>query len=148
MKIYFIVTIALFLSACNNSEPIVKKIKEKQTSIKAVKVLKNNSNRPLWISNPDLDGNIGSVGVVSKMSNKKKQKYIAKKIAIADLQERKRVLISSKVNEKTKIKNGEKSLEMSSEIEQTSSQFNADKIIQKGEFSGKNNYYVWMVIQK
>lgn len=95
---------------------------------------------PKWINNPDMGGNIGSVGIVKEMKNKRKRNYIAKKLAIASLQERKRVMMESSV-EKT-------DSELVSNIKQTSSHFNDYEIIQKAEYSDGENYYVWVVIKK
>lgn len=98
------------------------------------------SEAPKWINNPDLDGYIGSVGIVKEMKNKKKRNYIAKKLAIASLQERKRVLMESSVEKKDS--------ELVSTIKQSSSHFNDYEIIQKDDYSDGENYYVWVVIKK
>ena len=141
MKKSFIllVVIAVSFVGCGSSSKSVA-VKKVQTK----KVAKPKNTKPKWIENPDLDGNIGAVGIVKLMENKKKQLYIAKKLATASLQERKRVEIDSQM----KLSSGKNGDESSSVIKQTSSHYNAYDIIQKGEFSDKENYYIWMVVKK
>jgi len=98
------------------------------------------SELPKWVNNPDMGNNFGSVGIVKEMKNKRKQNYIAKKLAIASLQERKRVLMESKIETKDS--------ELVSNIKQSSSHFNDFEIVQKADFSDGENYYVWVVIKK
>ena len=138
LSILFLACGILF-SGCGSLdvEPKVEKVKSKNIE---PKVIVQDSNIPKWINNPDIDGYIGAVGIVKKMKNKKKQKYIAKKLAIASLQEQKRVMFESKITKRDS--------ELIQEIKQTSSHYNSYDIIQKAEFSDEENYYVWMVIKK
>ena len=98
------------------------------------------SQMPAWVNNPDLEGNIGSVGIVKEMKNKRKQHYIAKKLAIASLQERKRVIMESSVEKNDK--------EFISKIKQSSSHFNNYEVVEKAKYSDGENYYVWVVIKR
>ena len=98
------------------------------------------SEAPKWINNPDQGGNFGAVGIVKEMKNKKKRDYIAKKLAIASLQERKRVLMESSVEKRDS--------ELVSSIKQSSSHFNDYELVKKAEYSDGENYYVWVVIKK
>lgn len=140
--------VGIIFSGCGSQKveapkkQVVKKAKVKQENIVVSKT-------PKWIANPDIDGNLGAVGVVKLMKNKKKQKYIAKKLATAELQERKRVMMSSTVDKTDKVKNnGALNSELTQTIKQTSSHFNSDVIIQKAEYSDDESYYVWMVVKQ
>ena len=124
----------IIFSGCGSSKPeVTKKVEVKEQKIQDSKI-------PKWINNPDIDGYVGAVGIVKKMKNKKKQKYIAKKLAVASLQERKRVMFESKINKRDS--------KLVQEIKQTSSHYNSDNIIVKDEYSDDESYYVWMVIQQ
>jgi hypothetical protein len=114
-----------------------EKISTKKTK-KTQKVL------PKWIDNPDLDGNIGAVGIVKVIQNKKKQKYIARKLAIASLMERKNVSVSNEYTSTTR-KNKKDSTE---KIEEKSDGFMVDEFIVKDEYTDGKNYYIWVVIKK
>ena len=149
MKKFYIVLLAIstFFTGCGSPAPEVKKQVEKQTPVK--KYTQKTSSIPAWVHNPDMDGYTGSVGIVKLMKNKKKQNYIAKKLAVAELQERKRVMISSSVNNKKKVKNGKiVESESTHTLKQTSSHFNSDVIVQKAEYSDDESYYVWMVVKQ
>lgn len=98
------------------------------------------SEAPKWINNPDMDDNFGSIGIVKDMKNKRKRNYIAKKLAVASLQERKRVMMESSVEKKDS--------ELVSSIKQSSSHFNDYDVEQKADYSDGENYYVWVVIKK
>lgn len=98
------------------------------------------SEPPKWINNPDMDNNFGAVGIVKEMKNKRKRNYIAKKLAIASLQERKRVLMESKVEQTDS--------DTIATIKQSSSHFNDFEVVQKAEYSDGENYYVWVVVKK
>ncbi|MCW8838145.1 MAG: hypothetical protein OQK11_05550 [Thiovulaceae bacterium] len=98
------------------------------------------SEAPEWINNPDMGGNVGSVGIVKVMKNKRKQNYIAKKLDVASLQERKRVMMESSIEKKDS--------ELISSIKQSSSHFNDYEVVQKAEYSDGENYYVWVVIKR
>jgi len=148
-KFYVIfVVVGMMLSGCGSQEvqapkkaKVIKKEVKKQT-LPASKT-------PAWIANPDLNGNLGAVGVVKLMKNKKKQRYIAKKLAVGELQERKRVMMSSSVDTKEVVKNGKVvESDLTHTIKQTSSHINSDIIIKKAEYSDGENYYVWMVVQQ
>ncbi len=154
MKKFYTITLAatLLLSACGTQTPQNPKKQEAQktkaTTVKKASKSIQQSTMPKWIANPDTDGHTGAVGVVKLMKNKKKQNYIAKKLAIAELQERKRVMMSSKVDTKEVVKNGKVvNSELTQTTKQTSSHFNSDVIVQKAEYSDGKNYYVWMVIE-
>ncbi len=152
MKSIYIISFAitLFFSACGSSQPEPKVTKPEPKIVKAKPKMKeeiiNSSTLPKWIDNPDMDSNVGAVGIVELMKNKKKQRYIAEKLATASLQERKRVMIESSIsNQEGNTKESTKSL---STIKQTSSHYNAYDIIVKDEYSSDTNYYIWMVIKK
>lgn len=139
------------LSGCGSSD--VKPAKKEQVKVFKEEVKKlsvvQDSLVPKWVANPDTGGNIGAVGVVKLMKNKKKQEYIAKKLAIAELQERKRVMMSSSVDNKELVKNGTViESDLIQTTKQTSSHFNSDVIVKKAEYSDDESYYVWMVIEK
>ncbi len=153
MKNFYLLFLALgiVLSGCGSQTPKTPK-KQQVQKTKITKTTKvttpTQSKMPKWIANPDIGGHIGAVGVVKLMKNKKKQNYIAKKLAIAELQERKRVMMSSKVDTKEMVKNGKVvESELTQTTKQTSSHFNADKITQKAEYSDDESYYVWMVVE-
>ncbi len=144
--------IALFFSGCVSAQPEPKaiKIEPKIMIAKPKAQVKEEviSKRPKWIDNPDMDNNTGAVGIVELMDNKKKQRYIAKKLAIASLQERKRVMIKSSISHQESISSDKHSSETRNRIKQTSSHYNAYDIIFKDEYSSDTSYYVWMVIKK
>lgn len=137
-----IIGVAILLSGCQSQKVTPKK---KEVINTTNKLQSNMSKQPLWINNPDMDGYIGAVGIVKKMSNKKKEKYIAKKIAISKLQEKKRVLLESKIVMKKSANSTTMSSSSNQEITQKSSHYKSDTIVFKDEYSDKDNYYVWMV---
>lgn len=144
--IYFLpIFLSIFFASCASPAP---KTPQKQQKIvlkeKVAKVKKHITTKPQWISNPDLDGNIGAVGIVRLMHNKKKQNYIAKKLAIAELQLRKNVTIESKVENTMNNTN----TSSNATITETSETIKYYDIIQRNEFSDDKNYYVWMVLKR
>ena len=148
-KVYLLfVAVAVVFTGCGSQKvqaPKKQEVKKAQPTKASTTV----SSIPKWIANPDADGYIGAVGVVKLMKNKKKQNYIAKKLATAELQERKRVMMSSTVDKTDKVKNnGALKSELTQTIKQTSSHFNSDVIIQKAEYSDDKSYYVWMVVKQ
>lgn len=146
-KVYLLfVVAAVIFTGCGAPKASAPK---KQVEKKAKKENIAVSKTPKWIANPDFGGNLGAVGVVKLMKNKKKQNYIAKKLATAELQERKRVMMSSTVDKTDEVKNnGALKSELTQTIKQTSSHFNSDVIIQKAEYSDDESYYVWMVVKQ
>jgi len=153
MKKFYVLFLAIgvVFSGCGSQD--VKPAIDKKVSKAKIAPVKNQkqestSTTPKWIANPDADGYTGSVGVVKLMKNKKKQNYIAKKLAIAELQERKRVMMSSDIDKKSVVTNDKEVAELTQTIKQTSSHYNSDVIIQKAEYVDDENYYVWMVVEQ
>ena len=147
-KVYLLfVAVTVVFTGCGSQKvqaPKKQEVKLAQPTKASITV----SSTPKWIANPDADGYTGAVGVVKLMKNKKKQKYIAKKLATAELQERKRVMMSSTVDKTDVVSNDKAKSELTQTIKQTSSHFNSDVIIQKAEYSDDESYYVWMVVKQ
>jgi len=146
IQIFLMITVLLF-TACGTAEVKPKVVKEDK--IPKVEVLKKDP-RPLWIDNPNMDAYTGEVGIVKLMKNKKKQKYIAKKIAIAALQNQKRVEIKSEVNIKESYDSatGKTISGATHEIHQASNHFKTQDLIVKDEYSNDEYYYIWVVVKK
>lgn len=133
--------ISFLLNGCGSPKPSIELTAKSNTTVKKEDT---KPKVPLWISTPDMNGYIGGVGVVKKMKNKKKQNYIARKIALANLQERKRVLTESD----TVVTQGtDQKVQVKNSIKQTSSHFNDYETMQKAEYEDSEFYYVWMVIK-
>jgi len=150
----FLAAIILIFTGCGSSQKeatpkqksSVVKI-DKKSTLKKKKAIKNT--QPKWINNPNIDGQTGAVGIVKLMKNKKKQKYIAKKLAIASLQEQKRVEVDTKVTTSQRVLNNSKSTSYTAqETHQTSNHYKTYDIIQKDDYSDGENYYIWMVVKK
>jgi len=146
MKKFYLLFLAIgvVFSGCA-SQKVKPAVDEKVSKAKIAPV---KSKVPSWVANPDANGYTGAVGVVKLMKNKKKQNYIAKKLAIAELQERKRVMMSSDIDKKSVVTNDKEVAELTQTIKQTSSHYNSDIIIQKAEYTDDENYYVWMVVEQ
>ncbi|SFV75283.1 hypothetical protein MNB_SM-3-11 [hydrothermal vent metagenome] len=135
--------VAFFIAGCH----------QQQIKTESKKVKKENSQQqiqyPKWIDNPNMDGERGAVGIVKLMKNKKKQEYLAKKLAIASYQEQKRVIVDSTINTSETVKNNNDVTTTSSMLtRQTASHFKTEKMVKKADFSDKENYYIWMVVKK
>ena len=142
-KVYLLlVVVAVVITGCGAPKAQAPK---KATSKKENTIV---SKTPKWIANPDTDGYTCAVGVFKIMKNKKKQNYIAKKLATAELQERKRVMMITNVDKTDVVSKDKAKSELTQTIKQTSSHFNSDVIIQKAEYSDDENYYVWMVLKQ
>ena len=115
-----------------------------------VKQDKVKSSVPAWINNADLDGNVGAVGIVlkAKIKNPKKRLYIAKKLGIAALQERKSAFVSSSLDRSTKVVNGKVKKELNQKINISSSSFATENIVVKDTYVDDKNLYVWGIVGK
>ena len=147
MKFLILVPVLMFLG-CQSSNKIVKPQQIAQNIVIESDVEVKKDTKPKWINNPNIDGELGAVGIVKLMKNKKKQIYIAKKLAIAALQERKRVEVQSSVSIKQTVVNNHNASVTNYKTTQKSSHFKTDKIVKKAEYSDSENYYIWMVVQK
>jgi len=144
MKNIILVVTTLAFIGCNQAQPTPK---EKPQEIKKVQVVKKTY--PSWIDNPNINGEDGVVGVIKLMKNKKKQEYIATRLAIALYQEQKRVSVNTTVKTGEVVAAGNVVKSTSSQTTtQTSSHFQVEQLVKKAEYSDKENYYVWMVVKK
>jgi hypothetical protein len=149
MKKIVLLGIVFAFVGCTNSQTaltpapksVVKKAVQKQVIQKKT--------YPQWIDNPNIDGEDGVVGIVKLMKNKKKQEYIAKKLAIASYQEQKRINIDTTTKTNQSVSGNSYATSSSSQItRQTSNHFKTNTMVKKAEFSDKENYYIWMVVKK
>jgi hypothetical protein len=138
----------IFFIGCGSTAQVKvdKKVKVQKKVVEKVIIKKNH---PDWVDNPNIGGEDGVVGIVKLMKNKKKQEYIATRLAIALYQEQKRVTVNTTVKTNEVVAGGKIAKSTSSQItRQTSSHFQTNKLIKKAEFSDKDNYYIWMVVSK
>ena len=144
MKKIILAVVSLAFIGCNKAQPTPKE----KPQVKQEKQIAKKT-YPQWIDNPNIDGYDGVVGVVKLMKNKKKQEYIATKLAIALYQEQKRVSVNTEVKTKEIVVAGHLAKSTSSQTTtQTSSHFQAEELVKKAEYSDKDNYYIWMVVKK
>jgi len=144
MKILLIAVVGLLFLGCQ-TQPHPKTTPTSTKAHKTSKVQKNTKKvLPKWINNPDFGGNVGAVGVVKLNKNKKKQKYIAKRLAIAQLMERKSVQVSSEYTSN----DGGKVAHHTQRVEEQTDGMVVDEFEVKDEYSDGKNYYLWVVIKK
>ncbi len=143
--IYFAVIFVLLFSGCS-------KIKKNITSSNMQKhnISKHGNKhdkKPLWVSNPNINGNIGVVSVVSKnkIKNKKKLYYIAKLKAQAAFQTRKGTNIDSQEQIKTKT---DGSVSYAQNVKISSQHLQTNTLIVKQTYEDKDYFYMWMVSDK
>ncbi|MCK5294762.1 MAG: hypothetical protein KAJ49_08925 [Arcobacteraceae bacterium] len=119
----------------------------KQIPVKKTTKTISNDGKPLWISNPNMDGYIGVVSVVSKkkIKNKKKLTYIATMKARAEFQTRKGTNIDS--TSQTKVDSTGK-MDYSEKVKISSTHIQTTKLVVKKTFEDKDNFYMWMVVDK
>ena len=148
MKLVILSLSVMMLVGCNSSNKV--EVPKKVDTIKKVvkkKVVKKSY--PDWVDNPNIEGQEGAVGIVKLMKNKKKQEYIAKRLAIALYQEQKRVQVDTTVTTDEEVVGGSVVKSKSSQItHQTSNHFQTQTFVKRAEFSDKDNYYIWMVVKK
>jgi len=130
-----------------NNKELVSSVDKKSNAEKQEVLLQKSDSKkfPDWILNPDFNNNIGAVGSVNKniVKDRNKQKYMAKKFAISNLQKRKSTMVDSEIETKRGVnKSSSKTLNI------TTSHFIVDNIMVKDEFEDDNNYYVWVVIRQ
>lgn len=116
-------------------EPQAPKIK-KQKQV-------DSQGRPLWVSNPDMGGNIGVVSIVSKkkIKNKKKLYHIAKLKARAAFETRK----GTKIDSTSTTKSGASGMSYSEKVNLSSNSIQTDRLVVKKTYEDKDNFYMWMV---
>ena len=136
-----ILAIGLIFSVvgCTKSAPSKQKTKVKPT--------KDAQGRPLWVSTPNMNGYIGVVSVVSKkkIKNPKKLRYVAKMKARSAFQTRKGTKIDSSSATKTKM---DGSMDYKEKIKISSTHIQTKKLVVKKIYEDKENFYMWMVVDK
>ncbi len=118
-----------------------------QKNAKKVKVTVDKHGKPLWVSNPNMDGQTGVVSIVSTKKIKKKKKliYIAKMKAKAAFQTRKGTSVDS--SSKTKMDNSGK-MSYSEKTKISSTHIETTKLVVRQTYQDKENFYMWMVVDK
>ena len=137
LKIGVFVAVTSLFVGCGSSKNSPKK------QVKIVKQV-DAQGRPLWVSNPNIDGNIGVVSIVSKkkIKNKKKLYHIAKLKARVAFEARKGVSVNS--NTTTSI-NTNGSMRYNENVKISSNSIQTDNLIVKKTYEDKDNFYMWMV---
>jgi hypothetical protein len=145
IKLLTIVVLTISFSGCGSNSKPTPPLAVKKTVAKIDK--KDSQGRPLWLSNPNIDGYQGVVSVVSKqkVKNKKKLLYIAKMKAQAAFQTRKGTIVDSTTKIRTTT-SGETSL--NEKVKISSCHIQTNKLIVKDTFEDKKNFYMWMVVGK
>jgi len=144
IKIGLTVVLGLFLVGCGGSN-------QPQTATKAkkaiVKKTEDRSGRPLWVSNPNLDGYKGVLSIVSKkkIKNKKKLYYVAKMKARAAFEARKGTSVDSSSSIKTAMSGN---MSYNENIKIKSNSIQTATLIVKDTYEDKDNFYMWMVEKK
>ena len=157
LQILLSVGLVFVIAGCAKNESInkqsVKKQVENFTSMKKngkITVINTGSNtqkRPLWVSNPNMNGFKGVVSIVStkKIKNKKKLYYIAKMKARAAFETRKGTNIDSSSQTKTDTSG---KMSYAEKVKISSSHIQTDSLIVKDTFEDNNSFYMWMVQSK
>ncbi|MEA2017283.1 MAG: hypothetical protein U9N59_02445 [Campylobacterota bacterium] len=145
-KICFVGVFAVVLTGCGSSQA------NKTTKVTKVKKTVDAKGQPLWISNPNINGNNGVVSVVTKydkktkkLKSKKKLLYIAKMKARAAFQTKKGTKIDS--TSVSKIKN-DGTASYSEKVKLSSNSIQIKKLIVKKTFEDDKFFYMWMVEDK
>ncbi len=142
-KLYItIATATLLFVGCGASNNAVST--PHKTVKKVSKPTVDPQGRPLWVSNPNINGNIGVVSVVpkKKIKNKKKLYYIAKLKAQAEFQTRKGTNIDAKSETKMS-SNGQSSF--TQDVKISSQHIQTKNLRVKKTYEDKDYFYMWMV---
>jgi len=146
MRFFLLLVGSIFLGCGGTTATPTKAVQQKTKHLPEKRKNTKNCKKvlPKWIKNPDFNKNIGAVGVVKLNKNKKKQKYIAKRLAVAQLMERKSVQVESSYSSKQT----NKQTKHTQTIQEHSDGTVVDEFEVKGEYSDAKNYYIWVVIKK
>ncbi len=144
VSVLFLATV-LFVGCSSTKQP-------QKITKNVVKTTKNTNGEPLWISNPNLNGNNGVVSIVSiidkrtkKPKSKKKLRYIAKLKASAAFESKKGINIDSK--SETKIKS-DGTMSYKEKVKLKTNSIQTSKLVIKDTYKDKKNFYMWMVESK
>ncbi len=152
LQILLVCGIGFVSVGCQNNATL-EKVKNKISSFKSKKseskkeVVQTQDGRPAWVSNPNLDGNVGAVSIVSKkkIKNKKKLYFIAKMKARAAFEARKGTTVDSTAKRKASY---DGKMSYSEKVKISSSHIQTDDLVVKETYEDKDYFYMWMVLKK
>jgi hypothetical protein len=147
IKIGVLISSMSLFVACGRTTQNIKLKTTQTTKIEQQNRIHNNTNLPLWVSNPNIQNNIGVISVIPKknIKNKKKLYYIAKLKAQAEFQTRKGTNIDSTTHIKT---NTSGTTTYHEDVKISSNHLQTNKLIVKETYEDKDYFYMWMVLER